>query len=59
LNLEVASLLANQELNTAHSTRVIYWEGAVSATGQIRGTAVTGRGYVELTGYTERFTQRL
>jgi predicted secreted hydrolase len=59
LNLEVASLLANQELNTAHSTRVIYWEGAVSATGQIRGTAVTGRGYVELTGYAERFTQRL
>lgn len=59
LNLEVTSLLADQELNTAHSTRVIYWEGAVSATGQIRGAPVTGRGYVELTGYAERFTQRL
>lgn len=59
LNLEVASLLADQELNTAHSTRVIYWEGAVSATGQIHGAPVTGRGYVELTGYAERFTQRL
>jgi predicted secreted hydrolase len=59
LNLEVASLLADQELNTAHSTRVIYWEGAVSATGQARGAPVTGRGYVELTGYAERFTQRL
>jgi predicted secreted hydrolase len=59
LNLEVASLLADQELNTPHSTRVIYWEGAVSATGQIRGAPVTGRGYVELTGYAERFTQRL
>lgn len=59
LNLEVASLLADQELNTAHSTRVIYWEGAVSATGQVRGAPVTARGYVELTGYAERFTQRL
>ena len=53
------SLLADQELNTARSTRVVYWEGAVSTTGQVHGTAVTGRGYVELTGYAERFTQRL
>jgi predicted secreted hydrolase len=59
LNLDVRSLLADQELNTAHSTRVIYWEGAVSATGQIHGAPVTGRGYVELTGYAERFIQRL
>ncbi|MDP9132112.1 MAG: carotenoid 1,2-hydratase [Nitrospirota bacterium] len=59
LNLEVVSLLADQELQTPRSTRVTYWEGAVSATGQVRGTAVTGRGYVELTGYAERFTQRL
>ena len=59
LTLDVKSLLADQELNTARSTRVIYWEGAVSATGQARGAAVTGRGYVELTGYAERFTQRL
>ena len=59
LNLDVRSLLADQELNTARSTRVMYWEGTVSATGQVHGTAVTGRGYVELTGYAERFTQRL
>lgn len=59
LDLEVASLLADQELDTAHSTRVTYWEGAVSATGQVRGVPVTGRGYVELTGYAERFAQRL
>ena len=59
LNLEVASLLADQELNTAHSTRVTYWEGAVSATGRVRGASITGRGYVELTGYADRFTQRL
>lgn len=59
LSLDVRSLLADQELNTSHSTRVTYWEGAVSATGQAQGAAVTGRGYVEMTGYAERFTQRL
>ncbi|WHZ23435.1 MAG: AttH component of AttEFGH ABC transport system [Nitrospira sp.] len=59
LNLDVTSLLADQELDTARSTRVTYWEGAVSATGLAQGAPVTGRGYVELTGYAERFTQRL
>ncbi|MBA2485395.1 MAG: carotenoid 1,2-hydratase, partial [Nitrospira sp.] len=59
LNLDVVSLLADQELQTARSTRVTYWEGAVSAIGQVRGAPVRGRGYVELTGYAERFTQRL
>ena len=59
LNLDVVSLLPDQELDTAHSTHVIYWEGAVSATGQAGDRPVTGRGYVELTGYAERFTPRL
>ena len=59
LNLDVRSLLADQELDTAHSTRVTYWEGAVSAIGHASGAAVTGRGYVELTGYVGRFAQRL
>jgi predicted secreted hydrolase len=59
LDLDVRSLLADQELNTAHSTRVTYWEGAVSVTGQAHGVPVTGRGYVELTGYAGRFTQPL
>jgi len=59
LNLDVRSLLADQELHTERSTRVTYWEGAVSATGHAQGTPVSGRGYVELTGYAERFAQRL
>ncbi len=59
LELEVGSLLADQELTTARSTGITYWEGAVSATGQVRGMPVSARGYVELTGYAERFTQRL
>jgi predicted secreted hydrolase len=59
LSLDVRSLLSDQELHTARSTRVTYWEGAVSVSGHAQGAAVTGRGYVELTGYAERFTQRL
>ena len=59
LSLDVVSLLADQELNTARSTRVTYWEGVVSATGHTQGSSVTGRGYVEMTGYAERFAQRL
>ena len=59
IDLTVDSLLADQELDTSRSTRVTYWEGAVSASGQVRGAHVTGRGYVEMTGYAERFTPKL
>ena len=59
LHVTVESLLADQELETARSTRVTYWEGAVSASGQARGAPVTGHGYVEMTGYAERFTPKL
>jgi predicted secreted hydrolase len=43
--------LRDQELVTAQSTGVAYWEGAVRITGSIGGHAVTGQSYVELTGY--------
>lgn len=59
LDVTVESLLADQELDTARSTRVTYWEGAVAASGRSRGAPVTGQGYVELTGYAERFTPKL
>ncbi len=59
LDLDVASLLADQELDTARSTGVTYWEGAVSASGAARGAPVTGSGYVEMTGYAERVTPKL
>jgi len=39
--------LADQELNISYG----YWEGAVNVNGSLGGQAVTGRGYVELTGY--------
>jgi predicted secreted hydrolase len=43
--------LLDQELDTARSTGVAYWEGAVHVAGTVHGKAVTGQGYTELTGY--------
>jgi len=59
LALDLAPLLADQELITRRSTQITYWEGAVRARGTLHGTSVTGQGYVELIGYAERFRQRL
>jgi predicted secreted hydrolase len=59
LNIQVTPLMANQELATRRSTQVTYWEGAVHISGTAEGRAVTGQGYVELTGYAEQFTERL
>ncbi|MGQ0812710.1 MAG: lipocalin-like domain-containing protein [Nitrospiraceae bacterium] len=53
-SFEVSPLLADQELVTRRSTQVTYWEGAVQVSGIVNGTAVSGQGYVELTGYAER-----
>jgi predicted secreted hydrolase len=46
-DLEITPLLANQELHTL----VRYWEGAVAVRGTRDGKPVTGRGYLEMTGY--------
>ena len=59
LSLDVVPLLADQELRTSHSTQVTYWEGAVAVSGTKQGRPVKGQGYVELTGYAERFTKML
>jgi len=50
-SLRLAPLLADQELVTAQSTGVAYWEGAVSVSGTVGGDPLSGQGYVELTGY--------
>ena len=47
LSLEIDPLIEAQEL----VTRVRYWEGAVDVRGTRAGRDVSGRGYVELTGY--------
>ena len=59
LEVTVTPSFADQELNTAKSTKVIYWEGAVSAVGAVQGRAVKARGYVEMTGYAEPFRKKL
>lgn len=47
LELTAVPLMPNQEL----SLNTTYWEGAVAYTGALAGEAISGRGYVELTGY--------
>jgi len=49
LDLEISPLLADQELDVSFR----YWEGAVAISGNAEG-----RGYVEMTGYTERQAPR-
>lgn len=56
LKLDVKASLDDQELDTAKSTQVVYWEGAVDITGTKAGKDVTGEGYMELTGYDKAFS---
>ena len=51
LTLTVTPVVADQELDTRPTTGVVYWEGAVEVRGTRGGAPVSGRGYVELTGY--------
>jgi len=47
LTLTITPFLRDQEMQTSY----VYWEGAVRVEGERQGQRVTGRGYVELTGY--------
>jgi predicted secreted hydrolase len=47
LQLTLAPRLADQEMAVSYA----YWEGAVEVKGTAGGRAVSGSGYVELTGY--------
>ena len=55
IDLNIHPNLADQEMRTLNSTGEIYWEGSVSVTGTKAGKPVTGKGYVELTGYARPF----
>jgi len=48
LDVAVSARMDDQELRLKP---VAYWEGAVAATGTRAGQAVSGRGYLEMTGY--------
>lgn len=47
LQLTAVPLMPNQELTVS----TIYWEGAAAYEGTQAGQPITGRGYIELTGY--------
>jgi predicted secreted hydrolase len=47
LELEIKPLMKDQELDVSYA----YWEGAVQASGTRAGLPISGKGYVELTGY--------
>jgi predicted secreted hydrolase len=47
LSVETRPLIEDQEL----SLSLRYWEGAVSADGRVAAGAISGEGYLELTGY--------
>jgi predicted secreted hydrolase len=49
--LSLAPTLPDQELRTGGSANLTYWEGQVQVSGEKDGKPITGRGYVELTGY--------
>jgi len=48
LQLQLAPLMEDQELDSRLSTGAVYWEGAVTA---LQNGQRVGRGYLELTGY--------
>ena len=51
IDITVAPLVADQELDTRQTTGIIYWEGAVAGQGTSAGKRVACEGYIELTGY--------
>lgn len=54
LDVTITPLLSDQELVTAQSTGVTYWEGACRVEGNRSGRLIGGRAYVEMTGYAGR-----
>ncbi len=51
VDLQAEAAVDAQELRTGRSTGVTYWEGAIDVRGTRGGAAVSGRGYLEMTGY--------
>ena len=50
-DLAVTPVIREAEFATSAFIPVVYWEGAVAATGARGGTPVSGRGYMEMVGY--------
>jgi predicted secreted hydrolase len=59
IRLKVTPEMPNQELHHLRSISTSYWEGSVKVSGTVKGKPVTGKGYVELVGYTQPLKQEL
>jgi predicted secreted hydrolase len=59
IRLQVTPEMPNQELHQLRSISTSYWEGSVNVSGTVKGKPVTGKGYVELVGYTKPLKQDL
>ncbi|MBX7244018.1 MAG: hypothetical protein K1X53_00880 [Candidatus Sumerlaeaceae bacterium] len=59
LELKVTPRVADQELHSAGTTGVSYWEGAIEVEGNSGDRKLSGSGYGELTGYVEGMSGRL
>ncbi|MDT7541532.1 MAG: hypothetical protein QOE33_1436 [Acidobacteriota bacterium] len=51
IDVSVAPVIEDQELDTRGTTMIIYWEGACVVEGHHDGAEIDGRAYVELVGY--------
>ncbi len=51
ISLVVRPTFADQEMNGEAADRFTYWEGSVLVSGTAGGRKLSGKGYVELTGY--------
>jgi len=51
VELKVTTPVDDQELSLLPSTGIAYWEGMIDVAGTSAGAAVTGSGYLEMTGY--------
>ncbi len=50
-NFDIRPAFDDQEMTTNDTTGISYWEGAIEVLGESADGQVTGRGYMELTGY--------
>ena len=51
LEIDLFPTVLNQELDTRQTTGVVYWEGSQNVQAMRAGEIVTGKSYIELTGY--------
>ena len=54
LDMTVRAAVEAQEMTGAGGSGISYWEGAIAVTGTRDTSPITGRGYLEMTGYAGR-----